>query len=125
MAKLLCLALLVLGASAARLRSKPADKKPHLVANRTLAPFRGHSEKGIEEATLFLKVNGTEYPCGRPSKTKAFDMYRENLLAGLCSIPTSNGFNCLAWLAVSPRHAAHTHSLSSMPLERSRGVDRA
>ena len=30
---------------------------------------------GIQEATLMLKVNGTEYPCGRPSKVKAFEMY--------------------------------------------------
>jgi hypothetical protein len=109
MFRTVCLLLLALGASGALLRSKPADKpvdkpaakpadKPHLAANRPLAAFRGHSEQGIEEATLFLKVNGTEYPCGRPSKTKAFEMYRENLLAGLCSIPTSNGFNCEASL---------------------------
>jgi hypothetical protein len=78
---------------------KPADRKPaDKPANRKPAAFRGVSLPGIENAQMLIKVNATEYPCGRPSKVKAFEMYRENLLSGVCSLPTANGMNCEASL---------------------------
>jgi len=104
-----CFALLVVAGSAMQLtpKEKPASGKEVLVMRtgppkdkeaRKPTAFRGKAFAGIQEATLMLKVNGTEYPCGRPSKVKAFEMYRENLLAGVCSLPTANGMNCEASL---------------------------